>query len=153
MSIQESLMTDARIEGRLYRIAFLVFEPPTMSGPVIETLSTTKQLQVVDWKNLQRGSIRSRWEGFHSSRGLSHISKMSIHLARITIISSPDSAPELPKLTGIKDQAIDLIESKQTLYDPIYSLGPVELETLKTYIKIWPIRPSKSPVGPPILFL
>ena len=46
---------------------------------------------------------------------------------------------KLPKLTGINDQAIDLIESKQTLYGPVYSLGPVELETLKTYIKIWPM--------------
>ena len=36
---------------------------------------------------------------------------------------------ELPKLTGINDQAINLIESKQTLYGPTYSLGPVELET------------------------
>ena len=56
-----------------------------------------------------------------------------------TIISLPDSAMEPPELTGINDYAIDLIESKQTLYDPIYSLGPVELETLKTYIKIWPM--------------
>ena len=46
---------------------------------------------------------------------------------------------ELSKLAGIKNQAIDLTESKQTLYGPIYSLGPVELETLKTYIKIWSI--------------
>ena len=46
---------------------------------------------------------------------------------------------ELPKLAGINNQAIDLMESKQTLYGPIYSLGPVELETLKTYIKIWPM--------------
>ena len=29
----------------------------------------------------------------------------------------------------------------------------MELETLKTYIKIWPIRPSKSPARPSILFL
>ena len=51
----------------------------------------------------------------------------------------PGSTIELPKLTGINNQAIDLIESKQTLYGPIYSLGPVELETLKTYIKTWPM--------------
>ena len=52
---------------------------------------------------------------------------------------------ELPKLAGINHQAIDLIENKQTLYSPIYSLGPVELETLKTYIKIWPIDLSGLP--------
>ena len=52
---------------------------------------------------------------------------------------------ELPKLAGINNQAIDLIESKQTLYGPIYSLGPVELETLKTYIKIGPMDLSGLP--------
>ena len=46
---------------------------------------------------------------------------------------------ELSKLTGINDQVIDLIESKQTLYGPVYSLELVEFETLKTYIKIWPM--------------
>lgn len=41
---------------------------------------------------------------------------------------------KLAKLTEINDQAIDLIESKQIFYSPIYSLEPVELETLKTYV-------------------
>ncbi len=44
----------------------------------------------------------------------------------------------------------------QPPYGPIYSLGPVELETLKAYIENNLasdfIRPSKSPVGIPILF-
>ena len=43
---------------------------------------------------------------------------------------------KLLKLTGINNQAINLIENKQTLYGPTYSLGLVELETLKTYINI-----------------
>ena len=42
---------------------------------------------------------------------------------------------ELPKLTGINNHVIDLIESQQTLYGPTYSLGPVELKTLKTYVE------------------
>ena len=42
---------------------------------------------------------------------------------------------ELSKLAGINNQAIDLIESRQTFYGPIYSLKAMELETLKTYVK------------------
>ena len=65
-------------------------------------------------------------------------------------------AIELPKNTGIKEHAIELQDSKQPLYRPIYSLGPVKLETLKTYnethLKIGFIRPFKSPAGAPILF-
>ncbi len=44
----------------------------------------------------------------------------------------------------------------QPPYGPIYSLGPVELETLKDYIENNPasgfIRPSKSPARAPILY-
>ena len=36
---------------------------------------------------------------------------------------------------GINDHAIELINEQQLPYGPIYSLEPVELETLKTYIK------------------
>ena len=63
---------------------------------------------------------------------------------------------ELPENTSINEHAIELQDGKQPLYEPIYSLGPVELETLKTYIethlKTGFIRPSKSPAGAPILF-
>ena len=41
----------------------------------------------------------------------------------------------LPKRTELNEHAIDLEDDKQPPYGPIYSLGPVELETLKTYIK------------------
>ena len=50
---------------------------------------------------------------------------------------------------------IELEEGKQPLFEPIYSLGPVELETLKTYIKTNLansfIRSSKSSAGASIL--
>ena len=62
----------------------------------------------------------------------------------------------LPERTELNEHAIELEEGKQPPYGPIYSLGPVELETLKTYIethfKTGFIRPSKSPAGAPILF-
>ena len=56
----------------------------------------------------------------------------------------------------MNDYIIKLEEGKQPLFSLIYSLGLVELETLKTYIKInltndfiWPF---KSPTQAPILF-
>ena len=71
-------------------------------------------------------------------------------------IFSPDLASKLPKHTGINDYAIELVDGQQPLYEPIYSLRPVELETLKAYIETnlanGFIRPSKSPAGAPILF-
>ena len=63
---------------------------------------------------------------------------------------------ELPENTGINEHAIELVEGKQPPYRPIYSLGPVELETLKAYIethlKTGFIRPFKSHASVPILF-
>ena len=71
-------------------------------------------------------------------------------------VFSTENAAELPENTGMNEHAIELEEGKQPPFGPIYSLGPVELETLKTYIKTnlanGFIRPSKSPAGAPILF-
>ena len=71
-------------------------------------------------------------------------------------VFSPDLTSELPKHTGINNHAIELVEDQQPPYGPIYSLGSVELETLKTYIETnlanGFIRPSKSPAGALILF-
>ena len=56
----------------------------------------------------------------------------------------------------MNEHAIESKEGKQLSFKPIYSLGPVELETLKTYIKtnlangfIWL---SKSLAKAPIFF-
>ena len=69
----------------------------------------------------------------------------------------PNSAVELSKHTSINNHPIILMDDKQQPYDPIYSLGLVELETLKTYIETNLansfIRPSKSPTDTPILFI
>ena len=72
-------------------------------------------------------------------------------------VFSSDSAAELPEYTGINNHPIDLLDDKQLLYGPIYSLGPMKLEKLKTYIGVnlasGFIRPSKSPAGASILFV
>ena len=71
-------------------------------------------------------------------------------------VFSPDLASELPEHTGINDHAIELVKGQQPPYEPIYSLKPVELETLKAYIETnlanGFIKPSKSPAGASILF-
>ena len=46
-----------------------------------------------------------------------------------------ENAAEFLENTGINEHAIKLEEGKQLPFNPIYSLGLVELETLKTYIK------------------
>ena len=71
-------------------------------------------------------------------------------------VFSPNLASELSKHTGINNHAIELVKDQQPPYGPIYSLGPVELESLKAYIETnlvnALIKPSKSPAGAPILF-
>ena len=107
----------------------------------------------------------------------SFISKMSIHpawkaqiallIAKEVIVSaeysdfadvfSKESAEVLPKRIKINKHVIKLEKSRQPPYGPIYSLGLVEFETLKTYIKTNLansfIQPLKSPVVAPILFV
>ena len=72
-------------------------------------------------------------------------------------IFSEKSANVLPEQTGANEHAIELEEGKQLPYGPIYSLGPVELETFKTYIETnlanGFIRALNSPAGAPILFV
>ena len=71
-------------------------------------------------------------------------------------VFSAENATELLENTGINEHAIELKESKQPFFKPIYSLGPIEIKTLKTYIKTNLansfIQPSKSPAGACILF-
>ena len=82
--------------------------------------------------------------------------EVSTEYSNYSNIFSVENIAELPENTGMNGYAIKLEESKQPTFGLIYSLGLMELETLKTYIKtnlangyIWP---SKSLVGAPILF-
>ena len=67
------------------------------------------------------------------------------------------SANVLSEQTRVNKYTIKLEEGKQPPYGPIYSLEPVELKTLKTYIVTYLangfIRTSKSLAGTPILFV
>ena len=50
-------------------------------------------------------------------------------------VFSAENAAKLPKNTRINKYTIKLEENKQLLFSSIYSLKPVELKTLKTYIE------------------
>ena len=67
-----------------------------------------------------------------------------------------ENAAELYENTEMNEHTIKLEEGKQPSFRPIYSLGQVELKTLKTYIEInlanGFIRPSKSPARALILW-
>lgn len=69
---------------------------------------------------------------------------------------SAKPATEFLKHTDINDYSMKLIDARQSSHGSIYSLGPVELEILKTYIENNLgnsfIRPSKSAPGAPIVF-
>ena len=71
-------------------------------------------------------------------------------------IFSTKNVVELQEHFGINDHAIKLEEDKQPAFGPIYNLGPLKLEILKTYIKTNLannfICSSKSPAGAFILF-
>ena len=67
------------------------------------------------------------------------------------------SANVLSERTGANEHTIKLEEGKQPSYSPIYSLGLVELETRKTYIKSNPAnvfnQVSNSPASTLIIFV
>ena len=61
--------------------------------------------------------------------------KVFAEYSDFTDVFSSDLTFELSKHTEINNYAIELVNSQQPLYRPIYSLRPVELETLKAYIE------------------
>lgn len=61
--------------------------------------------------------------------------KISTKYSNLLDIFSLDSAAEMLKYTKINDHPINLLEDKKLPYSLVYSLEPVELKTLKTYIE------------------
>ena len=140
-----------------------------------EVLPTTKRVELINKKKFAKVVLDEKSETFvvHvSSLKLSpgiypnkeaQIASLLIEEVKIpdkysdfTDVFSEEKALMLLECIKLNKHAIDLEDGKQPSYGPIYSLGPVKLETLKTYIethlKTGFIRPSKSPAGAPILF-
>ena len=82
--------------------------------------------------------------------------EVPVEYSDYSAVFSAKNIAELPEHTRMNDNTIKLEEGKQPFFGPIYSPEPVELETLKTYIKTnLPssfISPFKSSAGAPILF-
>lgn len=82
--------------------------------------------------------------------------KMSDKYSDFVNVFLEEKALMLPEWTKFNQYVIELEEGKQPPYQLIYSLGLVELEILKTYIKTHLktrfIRSSESHISAPILF-
>ena len=141
-----------------------------------KALLTTRQVKIIDWKEFAKAALDENVKAFVvyiSSLG----SKISIYPAKeaqLTLLLTKKvpvptkysdfvdvflekSANISSERTGAKKHAIELEKGKQPSYEPIYSLKPVELKTLKAYIEInlanafiWA---SRSPAGARILFV
>ena len=61
--------------------------------------------------------------------------KILVEYSDYSNIFSAEYVAELPENAGINKYVIELEEDKQLSFELIYSLGPVKLEILKTYIK------------------
>ena len=150
------------------------------SYTIEEALLTTKQVELVGKKEFAAAALNPGHETFvvyvASIESLSQeddvhpscraqiaalvanedLTSIPTEYSNFADVFSLELASKLPEYTEINDHAIELIDDWQPLYGPIYSLGPVELETLKTYIetnlKNGFIRLSKSPAGAPIFF-
>ncbi len=143
-----------------------------------EVLPTTKRVELIEKKEFAAAALDPEHEVFvvlvaalgvdlgdevHPSRRaqIAHLkadeapTEVPSEYADFAEVFSTKLAAELPEHTGINDHAIELVDDWQPPYSPIYSLGPMELETLKAYIEnnlaSGFIRPSKSPAGAPIL--
>ena len=141
-----------------------------------EALPATRRVKIIDQKEFAKAVLDENIEAF-----VVHVSflelRMTIEPAReaqlallltekVTVpvkfsdfadVFLEKSANVLPERTGANKHAIKLEEGKQPPYGPIYSLGPIELKTVKTYIETnlanGFIQASKSPAGAPILFV
>ena len=124
----------------------------------VETLPTTKRVELIDKKEFAKAALDENSETFvvhvaslnsnpldvHPSRrpqisGLiakEAPTKVSVEYVNFADVFSSDMAAKLPKHTRINDHAIVFVDNQQLLYRLIYSLGPVKLETLKAYIEI-----------------
>ena len=159
-------------------IRFVEKEPVSRTYIAAEALPMTRKVEIIDKKEFAAAALNVHEETFVVYlAALAKPKTMPIHLfchAQVTTLTSnetgipakysdffnvfsSDFVAELPEYTGINDHFINLLDNKQPPYRPIYSLGLVELEILKTYIEAnlasGFIRPSKFPASTLILFV
>ena len=138
-----------------------------------KALLTTKRVELIDKKEFANAALDENSEtfvvpvaslnlGIHSDKEAQRASLLTKEFKILdkyldfADVFSKEKALVLSERTELNEHAIKLEDDKQPPYRPIYSLYPVELETLKTYIEthlktgfIWP---SKFLAGVLILF-
>ena len=125
----------------------------------VEALNTVNETFLVYIVALAKPTTMSIYLSYQAQVALPTKEKTRIltEYSDFSNIFSSNSAAKLPEYTKIHDYSINLQDNKQILHSLIYSLGPVELEILKTYIKANLassfIKPSKSPSSTLILFV
>ena len=144
---------------------------------IVEALLTTKRVQIISPKEFAKASLNPEQKTFivyiatffkpievHLNQEVQNTTLIAnktpvtllVEYLDFEDVFSKKSAVVLPEHTKINIYAISLEKGKQPFYGPIYSLGPIELETLKTYIKTNLVKSvicfSKSPASAPILF-
>ena len=143
-----------------------------------EVLPTTKRIQIVDLKEFVIAAldVNSKmfvvhvviWEReempvyFERQAQVGALlfdealTEVPVEYSNYSNVFSAENIAKLPENTRMNEHAIELEKGKQPPFGPIYSLGSVELETFKTYIKTnlanGFIRLSKSPAGVSVLF-
>ena len=152
---KEALLTTKRIElvgAKEFAAAVLDLESETFVVNIASLSSNVSASSSLLKLNIHLSS-RPQAFGLIAEKTLTKVLTEYLDFADIF---SFNLASELPKHIGINNHAIELIDGQQLPHRPIYSLEPLELETLKTYIETNLanrfIRPSKSSVGAPILF-
>ena len=119
-------------------------------------------MEIIDKKEFTKAALDENVEAFVVHVISLSLTSMPIHPAREAQIASlvieevqipseysdfsdvfsEERASILPEATELNQHAIELQEGQQPPYGPIYSLGPVELETLKLTSK--PTSPTAS---------
>lgn len=156
------------------------------SYTIAEAQPTTKRVELIDKKEFAKATLHENLKTFVVYVAALKALKMTIHPSRISQILgsnrvqitalkqnyvsikvlteysdfadvfSEKKSLMLPEQIELNWYAIEQEDSKQLAHRSIYSLNPIKLETLKTYIKTHLktgfIRPLKSPIGAPILF-
>ena len=137
-------------------VSFLDKELTWRTYSVIVALFITKRVQIIDRKKFAKAVLDPNKKVFvmHIATITSGIIILLERKAQIALLKAKETSVSIPaeyldfanvfskklavvllEYTKINTHAIDLKKGKQLPYGPIYSLGPVELETLKTYIE------------------
>ena len=156
-------------------VRFVEKELTWRSYTTAKALPTTKRIELINEKEFANAVLDEKSEtfvvymvsfnltlGIHPDKAAQITSllakkvKIPNKYLDFSDVFSEEKALALREYIELNEYAINLENSQQPLYGPIYSLGPIELETLKTYIEIYLktgfIWSSKSPAGAPILY-